>query len=323
MPVETLKCHECGSADVQEVKANTFFCNHCDAVFKYQDPNRATVVQTPTFCSCGNPVEIQCAGCEATICRQCDALGTSEQALVFVEAKACGYLIEWGAGEPALGLDDSLKPVDITRPDAYVMGPVMPARKLIAPRMRTPSRPRYLCWECVVSAESDACALIEAGAICEYIECTGTPSGECPCCKAAFCEMHLNFVQVPLSTKGQVYLPIANTNPVKFSTQLGWIQSLIKPPGVCWSCTAEVPPSQEELKPRMMTALGLWRFMANTKANNEVIAQAKIASAQWAKRQFEGCRRPQASAETLMAASKYPWDAGRRPLSYIFLGSKA
>jgi len=37
------------------VKANTYFCNHCESVFKYVDPTKARVV--PSFCACGNPVQ--------------------------------------------------------------------------------------------------------------------------------------------------------------------------------------------------------------------------------------------------------------------------
>lgn len=38
MPVEAISCTRCGSGDVKEVKANTYFCSHCESVFKYVDP---------------------------------------------------------------------------------------------------------------------------------------------------------------------------------------------------------------------------------------------------------------------------------------------
>jgi hypothetical protein len=40
MPFESLSCPRCGSGDVQEVKPETYFCNHCDNVFKYVRPSR-------------------------------------------------------------------------------------------------------------------------------------------------------------------------------------------------------------------------------------------------------------------------------------------
>jgi hypothetical protein len=41
MPFESLSCSRCGSGDVQEVKPETYFCNHCDNVFRYVRPSRA------------------------------------------------------------------------------------------------------------------------------------------------------------------------------------------------------------------------------------------------------------------------------------------
>jgi hypothetical protein len=35
MPYESLTCPKCGSGDCQEVKPGTYFCNHCDNVFRY------------------------------------------------------------------------------------------------------------------------------------------------------------------------------------------------------------------------------------------------------------------------------------------------
>lgn len=35
MPVETIKCQECGSADVTEFKTGSYVCGHCEAVFKH------------------------------------------------------------------------------------------------------------------------------------------------------------------------------------------------------------------------------------------------------------------------------------------------
>ena len=49
MPFETIACSRSGSADVQEVKPSTYFCNHCETVFKCVDPTRLTVRNNSAF----------------------------------------------------------------------------------------------------------------------------------------------------------------------------------------------------------------------------------------------------------------------------------
>ena len=83
MPLEALACTRCGSADVEEVKPKTFFCNYCDTVFKQIDPNSFTVAHSPTFCSCGNLVTAQCQFCHAGFmrrlrCRKAASFGPHE-----------------------------------------------------------------------------------------------------------------------------------------------------------------------------------------------------------------------------------------------------
>jgi hypothetical protein len=38
MPIETIKCQECGSADVTEFKPGSYVCGHCEAIFKHVQP---------------------------------------------------------------------------------------------------------------------------------------------------------------------------------------------------------------------------------------------------------------------------------------------
>jgi hypothetical protein len=77
MPLEAISCTGCGSADVQEVKPSTYFCNHCETVFKHIDPTRVNVSHTPGFCDCGSgrPVKSQCQLCTNALCRDCDMCG--------------------------------------------------------------------------------------------------------------------------------------------------------------------------------------------------------------------------------------------------------
>ena len=51
MALESVVCTHCGSGDVKEVKTNTFFCDHCESLFKYNDPSRVAVV--PLFAPVG------------------------------------------------------------------------------------------------------------------------------------------------------------------------------------------------------------------------------------------------------------------------------
>jgi hypothetical protein len=43
VPIETIKCQECGSADVTEFKPGTYVCGHCEAVFKHVAQAREVV----------------------------------------------------------------------------------------------------------------------------------------------------------------------------------------------------------------------------------------------------------------------------------------
>ncbi len=101
MGVESLSCAHCGSGEVQEVKPNTYFCNHCEQVSKYIDSSRITVDVQPGFCSCGNRVEFQCQVCKGTICADCDVINRvafpyrqqSDQFILAVPAGGFGHLM--------------------------------------------------------------------------------------------------------------------------------------------------------------------------------------------------------------------------------------
>jgi hypothetical protein len=71
VPIETIKCQECGSADVTEFKAGSYVCGHCDAVFKHVDPSRVTIQRE--FCECGGAIAFQCRMCHTGICQGHDA----------------------------------------------------------------------------------------------------------------------------------------------------------------------------------------------------------------------------------------------------------
>ncbi len=51
MTLEAINCTHCGSGDVQQVKPDTYFCNHCESISKHVDPSKVTT--TPSFCAVG------------------------------------------------------------------------------------------------------------------------------------------------------------------------------------------------------------------------------------------------------------------------------
>jgi hypothetical protein len=67
VPVETIKCQECGSADVTEFKSSTYVCGHCEAIFKHIEPSQGTNVA----CSCGTFAVGRCAECDKPVCADC------------------------------------------------------------------------------------------------------------------------------------------------------------------------------------------------------------------------------------------------------------
>jgi hypothetical protein len=66
MSIETMKCAECGSAEVTEFKPGSYICGHCEGIFKHV-PDQA---QSATLCPCGIEAAIRCAHCDTAVCRQ-------------------------------------------------------------------------------------------------------------------------------------------------------------------------------------------------------------------------------------------------------------
>lgn len=62
MPVETIKCRECGSADVTEFRPGSYVCGHCEAIFKHVG------VPDSASCKCGMFAIGRCAQCHIPVC---------------------------------------------------------------------------------------------------------------------------------------------------------------------------------------------------------------------------------------------------------------
>jgi hypothetical protein len=156
MPLETISCSHCGSAEVKEVKANTYFCDHCETVFKRTDPSQVTLQRD--FCICGNTVDRRCLHCGVGLCNSCDH-------------SLSQY---WYRQAGRLGVTASavlqLYSVDVR------------AEALARP-------PQHMCEDCRANLAQDLESKRRAGEICSAA-CILDASVTCLCCERRYCERH-------------------------------------------------------------------------------------------------------------------------------------
>ncbi len=191
MPIETIKCQECGSADVTEFKPGSYVCTHCEATFKHVDPTHVTVA--PAFCTCGNRIAFRCNHCHSGLCSECDVRSLDFVSLpkTFVHTQGFGYLMRrkevfysvaanrivheegWHSARPAFG-------------------PAISAYELLWALPERGEGARHLCWACVVATTPIVADAVSSGTICEVPSCTTSPEGRCRCCSAALCDYHMD-----------------------------------------------------------------------------------------------------------------------------------
>ncbi|MGO8753255.1 MAG: hypothetical protein ACLQNE_45540 [Thermoguttaceae bacterium] len=68
MPIEQVRCDNCGSGDVRQSAADSYVCEHCHTNFRWVDPTKRTVVQKASVCKCGHVAAAYCVGCGEPIC---------------------------------------------------------------------------------------------------------------------------------------------------------------------------------------------------------------------------------------------------------------
>lgn len=175
MPLESLTCSACGSTDVQEVKTGTYFCSHCETVFKYHNPSVLT--SSTAFCPCGNAIKFQCNSCQSGMCADCDAveqawsgrpkelIAPSHPGELFVRADA-GYRSSREGG--------GLAWMPIVKLQTVLIG-------------EKGSTVKHLCKTCANSACQIAYSRLLNGSICAALECASKPAVNCACCHLAFC----------------------------------------------------------------------------------------------------------------------------------------
>lgn len=158
MPLESLNCTNCGSADVTEVNPSTYFCNNCDSVFKHLDPGKLTVA--PSFCSCGNRVEFQCQVCRDTgLCRECDAAGAPIDSKI--ATVGFGYKV---SGELYLS-----------------------SKKLASTLKATHGELGHYCWTCMRAAVPETAERVVSGVACQTFDCGELAHSRCRCCRRSTC----------------------------------------------------------------------------------------------------------------------------------------
>ena len=175
MPIETIKCQECGSAEVTEFKSGTYVCGHCEAIFRHVDSNRVTVENTLAFCICGSPIEVRCNLCHAGVCRGCDQKSSPREDLVAIPTVGFGFKIRWAPGVSA-----SECSMFISR--AHLLASIdMSGMEL-----------SHLCKDCLGSFVPSAAEQITTNELCLSPFCRhpgGDDTGrfECRCCGHSIC----------------------------------------------------------------------------------------------------------------------------------------
>ena len=130
MPVEAITCTGCGSGDVQEVKADTYFCNHCESVFLVRRPHQGHRGECPCVLFVREEDRGAVPDRRVTMCTECDAAGKDTRTWrgsvyeVYVPTVGFGYLDLSSTGY-------IVADGQVVRGTAH--GPVLPARPFSLP----------------------------------------------------------------------------------------------------------------------------------------------------------------------------------------------
>jgi hypothetical protein len=212
MPLESLICSHCGSSEVKEVKVNTYFCGHCEGIFKLVDPKSVTITNYPSFCSCGEKVAAKCQLCDATMCATCDAGGRTENwegVPILIETRGFGHMYLSSANRhSAYGcfisdsqvLERGEKAPQVTidvwtldrgrRTTDLAIGPFVSVSKLLGHLSSINGGVRHVCWSCVASAIPEVAEGVVDGTLCEFPFCGQQSETNCRCCGFGYCKIH-------------------------------------------------------------------------------------------------------------------------------------
>ena len=65
MSAQYVKCQQCGSSAITELKSNFYVCNYCEAVFRLSSDESESESE---FCECGDLVSGKCTSCGIRAC---------------------------------------------------------------------------------------------------------------------------------------------------------------------------------------------------------------------------------------------------------------
>lgn len=250
MPLESIACTNCGSTDVQEVKPGTFFCRHCETVFKYLDPTRVTVDHTPSFCKHGNLVEVQCQICKAGMCRdQCDigpeidmSRGPNFMTGRWIPTAGFGYFYMDGGSVGAT---------------ARGKGPFLPERKIAASLQLKHGELHHFCYDCIIAAVPATADYIASGELCNWPSCVSKSAGSCSCCGSAFCADCMTddcLVGIHAMERG-TYQDLESGQWLRWRAPLpkiiDWAVRWRVPRGLCYACAREKGHEAAEIAMRI------------------------------------------------------------------------
>ena len=71
MPIEQVRCENCGSGDVRQLAPDSYRCEHCQTRFHRIDPTKRTVIHESRVCQCGNKAVARCVRCHEPLCKRC------------------------------------------------------------------------------------------------------------------------------------------------------------------------------------------------------------------------------------------------------------
>lgn len=205
MGLQAMNCPNCGSSAVKEVKPSTYFCDHCEGVFRLVPPVGQSAASTADFCTCGNRITSQCRVCETGLCKECDIapwlkvphpldrpLPPRESRSrwyhgLAIRSTDSGYLT---SGSRVDVLDDGHL-TEVQMNSAASVEPVVYAAKVMRYLDRTYLTIKHVCLSCLVAAVPATIEDIALGRVCETLRCGSEPSKQCPCCHGAFCDDHV------------------------------------------------------------------------------------------------------------------------------------
>lgn len=233
-----LECSSCGSRDLQQVKPDTYFCNHCESVSKLPDPARVTV--EPAFCVHGDPIAARCQFCGTGLCAgACDMMVRT--------LPSGGDALKEQVPTAGFGYLQKAEPPDGATAPATA-GPFISRGRLLRSLAITHDQQlRHVCRACILAIVPRAADHIASGAMCENPWCAGDvynayALGACTCCGASFCDRCATLVQYAppghdggYDTRVSIEFPITGkeTIGVKIKVPLGRGR-------YCLQCTYEI-----------------------------------------------------------------------------------